>query len=408
MSKIILCSAFLVCSTTAWAFENTKVLPKGVRKLTMRHVQTNLDQQTDEFGHKQSLAQPLAKELTFAHMAQDYEGLALSQIEAFLKANGFEQKEALGSFTADFSGKIAVTAPIFAYGISDKMSLGFAMPVYQARTNVAIGFRSSARAQEFLNALTNPYTNQNIKAREAMDKLNNAPRELNSKLVANGYKPLGEWSGTGLGDATLLAKYAPVRLKHFAVALGGGVNAPTGRRDDPDILTDVAFGDGQWDLVGQLILDQPLNRYFFVNQYVQYTNQLPGRKDMRLKRSNEELEVDTESVQFKLGDKVDAGVSLQYEGYEGVFAGVGYNVARKFADRYYLASVYHDEERVAEARTEQQASDAEFGLGFSTINAYQRGTFAVPFETTVSYKKHLKSKNMPVKDLGQVDVTVFF
>src|SRR5690606_19827105 len=132
--------------------------------------------------------------------------------------------------------------------------------------------------RRFVAALSDPGHNQLTSAREAADKFNNAVRELNAKLVANNYQELEDWHGEGLGDTTALAKYLVYNEGPLASAVTAGFVAPTGRVDDPDILNDIAFGDGQWDIFSQVAFDQTLNRNVFFNQYAKYTWQLPSEK----------------------------------------------------------------------------------------------------------------------------------
>jgi hypothetical protein len=54
------------------------------------------------------------------------------------------------------------------------------------------------------------------------------------------------------------------------------------------------------------------------------------------------------------------------------------------------------------------AHNGEAQLGFSTVPLYQRGAFAVPFEMKLTYTKQLESRNMPITDLAQFDLNLFF
>ena len=63
---------------------------------------------------------------------------------------------------------------------------------------------------------------------------------------------------------------------------------------------------------------------------------------------------------------------------------------------------------VLEDRTDMEAHNAEMMLGFSTIPAYQRGTFAAPMELKLTYTNQVVSRNMPVTDMLQLDLNLFF
>jgi hypothetical protein len=280
------------------------------------------------------------------------------------------------------------------------------VPYYRAQTSIEVGFQANDTAQAFLDALASPENNQVASAHEAADKLNNAVAKLNTKLADNGYRELEDWQDQGLGDMTVAAKYRFYEQSKLALASTAGVVAPTGRVDDPDILNDIAFGDGQWDVFGQLAVDEPLSGGLFLNQYAKYTVQLPGRKHVRQKTDDEPIEVEKANAKFKLGDKVDLGTSVQWQPAFGLVTGVGYTYSRKYGDVY--RDVTKDSKGELETGTDQEAHNGEAVIGYSTVPAFQRGSVAVPLELKLSYVNQLASRNMPVSDLVQLDLNLFF
>lgn len=388
------------------AFENTQVLPKGVRNLNLRSVNTEFDEKSGPNGTPVPLAEPLMEDLTFALIAKGEEKLRGDQIRAFLTTEGFEESDSVGQFTADVNGRISVFAPISSYGLTDRHTVALAIPVYSASTSASVGFQPNANASAFLAALSRPENNQTIAAREAGDKINNAVARLNDKLVDNNYQALQDWNAQGLGDITLASKYRALNTSVFGVATTNGVVAPTGREDDPEILTDIPFGDGQWDLFTQLAFDQTLVKGLVVNQFGKYTVQLPGSKTVRALEEDESIEVPYTSTRYKLGDKVDAGASLQWSPSFGLVTGVGYTYFRKFGDLY--KDTRAETKWLLEENTDQLAHNSEIQFGYSTIPHYQAGTFAVPMEVKLTYIRQMSSRNMPITDLAQFDLNLFF
>gem|GEM_PF-910537 len=401
------------CPSPLFAFEHTKVLPRGVRGLAVRTVDTRLSSKTDASGTALPLGAPLEKDLTFARIVAGEEATKGKQLQAFLMANGFSEEEAVGTFTADLKGRVQVVAPIASYGLTDSLTLALAVPYYRANTAVEVGFRQNERAAAFLAALASPEQNQIEAARDATSKLNNAVARLNAKLIENNYSALEDWQAAGVGDVTLAAKYRVFDVGPVAGAFTGGVVAPTGRTDDPDILTDIPFGDGQWDAFGQVAFDQPISHYIFINQFAKYTWQAPGRKSVRDVTDKESIEVKNISTRFKLGDKIDAGLSANYLSPGGVVVGLGRTWFRKFGDRYEAAgsegSIQDGEARPQLSKNSDQFSEHnEFALGYSTIPAFQRGKFPAPLEIKFGLQQQVRSRNMPVSDLAQIDASLFF
>jgi hypothetical protein len=47
-------------------------------------------------------------------------------------------------------------------------------------------------------------------------------------------------------------------------------------------------------------------------------------------------------------------------------------------------------------------------VGYSTVQLYQAGRADIPFAVNVAYTKQLASRNMPISDLAQFNVDLFF
>jgi hypothetical protein len=392
--------------STAQAFESSKVLPKGVRNINIRNVNTHIEDTTDGSGNPQPLGQPLAKDLTFGKIAAGEAPLKSKQFRAFLNTNGFSEDQSVGNFSADLNGHINVMASIVAYGLTDRITLAVAVPYYRAATSIDVGFQPNSTGQAFLNALAQPENNQTGAAREAGLKLNTAVASLNDKLIDNDFATLEDWEESGVGDITVATKYLVLEGGVFSLATTNGTVLPTGRTDDPDILQDIAFGDGQTDLFHQWILDESFANKVTLTQHGKYTVQLPDEKNVRAITKDEVIEVDRTTTRYKLGDKVDAGTSVTWSPDFGLVSGLGYTYFKKFGDTY--REVPAETKYALEDATDQEAHNAEAVLGYSTIPAYQRGAFKAPFEIKLTYIKQLQSKNMPVTDLAQFDMSLFF
>jgi hypothetical protein len=324
-----------------------------------------------------------------------------------LKQNGFDEDESVGEFTADLKGHMTVFAPVMSYGFTDKLTVGIGVPVYTAATSISVGFQPNDRARAFLASLSDPKNNQSASAHEAADKLNTAVARLNQKLADNGYRELNDWHSQGLGDVTVAAKYQHFHHSVATLASTTGFVAPTGRTDDPDVLNDIPFGDGQWDLFHELAVDEELLPGLVLNQFGKYTVQLPDSKKVRAQTDDEPIEVGHVNTRYKLGDKIDAGASLRWEPRFGLVSGIGYSYFRKYGDVYRGDFDYATKE-VLERGTDQRAHNAELLLGYSTVPLYMAGSFAVPLDLKLTYTRQLSSVNMPVTDLAQLDFNLYF
>lgn len=406
-------TAFLITLMTgfqipAQAFEDTKVLPRGVRRLSLRIVNTEVGEKSDGVSNIYALARPLQKQLTFKDVFKnEINPVKKAQSIGYTEFKNYDANQSLGRFDADLKARMTVFAPILAWGVTDSLTLALAVPIYDGASSVAVKFNKNERADEFVQSFTSHESNNIPMAREVSDKLNNAVGKLNETLSKNGYQQLGEWRDRGLGDVQLLAKFRAIDTYFVGLATTLGTVIPTGRVDDPNIMTDLPFGDGQWDVFGQVTVDEKIidsKTNLTAAQFVRYTEQLPGERTIRLATDDEPIAVPAERVKYKLGNKIELGTALLVDTYNGVVGGIGYNYFRKFSDFYRVPS----DSKIIERDTDQAYHQGEVEVGYSTIPAFRRNEFPVPFETRLSYKHIFLSRNTPLTQFVQLETGVFF
>jgi len=391
----------------AYAFEDTRVMPRGVRRLSLRMVTSDIKAKTSPSGDRMELSKPLNKDLKFKDVVKSEDNPTKRNLtKGFLGYADYDANQSVGAFDGKVRTRVSVFAPILTYGLTDVVTVAAAMPIFNMATSVGLGFKGNATGQDFVDTLANGYNNQRTSAVDASEKFANAVQRLNDKLDRNGYRRLENWQETGPGDLTVLAKWRSFESTYFQSAIQGGVVAPTGRVDDPDNLIDKGFGDGQWDIFQTVGFDQPIGETgLLVNEFVRYTWQLPGERTVRLQTEEETIEVEKTNARFKLGDKIDAGTSLQYGSDIGLTSGVGYNFFHKGEDFYDVDAAARDK---LERDTLEQSHQLEVEIGYSAVPAYRRKQVPVPFETKFNYKYQLASRNMPITHLFQLDAGVFF
>ena len=227
--SFFIAKATLCLAPTALAFESTQVLPQGVRNFNLRTLYTQADNKTDENGDIESLAERLWKPLRFRNVISSEPLLKQKQLKALLIQQGWSEDDSLGDFYAELDAQINVWAPIFAWGVTEKLTLAAALPFYNASTDIQLGFRTNAGAERFLAALTDPAMSNTAAAVESGEKLADAINRLNTKLVDNQYNSFEKWNDSGVGDLSLLAKYLLVNGKILKFAATGGITVPTGK-----------------------------------------------------------------------------------------------------------------------------------------------------------------------------------
>lgn len=396
-----------ICSgNTAVAFDHGKVLPDGVRRFSLTSLHTTISHKSDHSGHLEPIARPLEKDLDLAKVLKGESGIRQKSLQALMLHEGLTPQDSLGTFSADMQGKVAVTVPQFFWGITDRLTLAFALPWYEASIKVEPGFNINHQNVRKLTKILES-KGQYQALQDLSGKLNQAVGELQRKLREHGYQELRDWNGRGVGDLILAGKYQFLQGDFLRLASTSGITVPTGRVSDPDILNDIPFGQGSWIPFTALIADQcPRNDVFF-NQYVKLSYPLPGRKVVRLITEEESLEVEKQHVVFQTGAGWEAGTSVQYESRPGLLAGLGYIASKKSGDRYrtkhHLAS-----ETKLEKDSHRHSQHWEAMLGYSSVRAYQKGDAKVPLILAAEYKRHIASINSTNNDYVSINMSLFF
>ena len=400
---IVISWSFVSCA--AFAFEHTKVLPKGVRNITIKSVRTVIEEKSNHQGRLESIAKPLEKDLTLNKILQSKTGLKKTQLHALILSENLKESDSLGTFKADMIGSVAVTAPVFSYGLTDRLTLAMAVPYYSANVKVGSSFQiNDPVAMALVASLVDK--NQIKEANELVYKLNNAVGELNKKLVKNNFSELRDWSDSGVGDITLAAKLKLVEYKWFHLATTNGMVLPTGKTKSPFVLNDIPFGKGAYSLYANVGVDEYISSNVFLNQYVKYTHHLTGSKKVRLATDKEAIEVEVEEVDYRLGDHLDSGVSIQYEPDSGLIAALGYVYGKQYGDTYEI--VNEAVRQKLEDNTQKRAEYIEFKVGYSSVKAFKRGEALAPLTASLEFKKHQASINTPSNDFMTFDVALFF
>ena len=409
-NSLHICSLFffLVLSNQGFSLERTAVLPKGIRSVIVKQMNTTIREKYNGNGKKDPLSKALNKSLSIKDVVKKESGKNLALLKSFLALNNFNNSDVLGEFKADMAAKVRVTVPVLSYGLTDNVTLALAFPIFEAFSSVSVDFETSAHADRLVAALAGDHnTNKVGKGIETANKLNNATASLNAKLEENGYKPLGNWTGRGFGDIVAVLKHRFYNHRYLKAATTLGMTIPTGRVSDPDILNDIAFGSGAVSLFGSIISDQFVTPWLYFNQYVKGTVNFPSITSVRLKTEDEGLAVPKRDVDFLSGNKFEAGLSVQVNTSYGLLAGFGNVYERKLEDHYSIPG-NPVSKAFLEKGTDSYTNHIVAKLGYSSINAFKQKKVPLPMTATFEYKKQLFSKNAPVKDFFNFEISLFF
>lgn len=390
----------------SFEWESTAVLPQGVKNPRLKMLFTSSQERFDDAGQTQALAARLTKAVSWRDLKAS-PGVDTQILEAKLIESGIDESASAGpGYTA---GEVNVAArvlvPALAFGVTNRLTVAVALPIFSVDVAAQTGFSLSPDGQRFLAAVDR---SAHSRADDLATKLNYA---VAGKIEKLGYKPIQSEHFTRIGDVKAVAKYLALATNHHALAIKGELTAPSGKVADPDKLVDLPTGDGQPDLTGALIYELNVVEGLKANLYTSYTAQLSDRIVRRIpKAAGESLTDDKEQVERNLGDVFGTGVGVSYF-FEplGITVGSTYNF-QTLGQTHYRGTTFAQEryrflEREAPAQRLQSVS---LLTGFSTVEWYRKGGFAVPMQANFSYNRPLSGRNTTVGDLYATELVLFF
>ncbi len=358
--------------------ETVDVLPKGVVNARLKNIRISIADRFDGSGRAQALAEGLNRQVTVGELS--------------------------GTTRAQVDLSMAATVPVLTVGASDRLSLGFAIPVVRVAATVQTGFQQSPESQAITQQLctATPDVCQQTKAR--LEGL------LNQQVTSLGYDPLESRSFTQVGDIRAFAKYSIASESEQQLTVKSGLILPTGRVVSPDDLTNLHTGKGRFllDVTGVYARNLLMPDLKWT-AYAGFQYEFADHPELRIPTAESSLTPDKEKLRRSGTLEVHAGTSLGYSVRPiGTTFGVGYDFQR-------LGSPNHEGSRFSPDR--YQLVNEEYPtrvlhsgyvfLGFSTIEWYRRKSFGLPLELVLSYSRSLGGRNNWKSNLVSADFVLY-
>ncbi len=315
----------------------------------------------------------------------------------------------LGSLKFSGSPTISYIAPVIAYGVSSKVTIGVAVPVVSMTGNVSVEQVGSNNA----NAVRAQIAGSSVQAQfdEAFDKMSNADlvAEFNKALDERGYEPIGERNFSVLGDIQLLTFYEYYQTTYWNNYLQLMFNLPTGPQDDPDDLMDFPnFHQTGFRLKNHHDV-RPYRRWTLGFAY-SYFWKIQDTTVKRVPENEDDILPDEdrkESVTRDLGDIVTLDIYTKYGLTDFIYVNAGIEMAHKAKDEYSGSNPDWDYD-LLERDTEANWIGGKVGLTFTTVDWYKSGRFKMPFMISYNYSDILDGKNVPKQVKHEGSLLLFF
>lgn len=301
----------------------------------------------------------------------------------------------------------------YAYGITDRLTVGVEIPYYSVRNDVKASINSDPGSSANVGLSTGPGPGPLCGSGAPVLPLacpntrrfttEDVQRLLTTGLpgVAGfGYKRLRNFEDDGLGDIQLGAKYQYWRSEDVRLAASGGVRFPTGRQDDADDLVDMSWSSGAYGLFARLHSDYIVSNLWkeqptpaswgiatagdvILNGTFRYEWTLPDEVTLRI-AEGDTLTTTRERLDRDLGDRFEFEASVQYQ-LTSAFAVAGiYRYGFKLTDDF----TSHQGLRTQVLEEDTDSTDQQYivRLSYSTLALYRAKRFPLPVDISVSYR----------------------
>ncbi len=384
---------FIFFTTTAHA-AYYDVLPKGVRNLTYQHTITgNITGRYTNAGNLQGY------NVNAKITADTIKGINAA-VDTYLGTLSAEDYNnfSFGTFQGGAISKVKVHGMGGGYGLTDKITMYGFIPFYSAQVDLHIERTEKGRT--------------NVGSAIQLENLPDADVRLVQSLFVNyyQYKPLGKWQADDFGDAEFGFLYQLRKWRNAGALINVGAVAPTGREDNPDILQDIAFGDGQWDAFFEFGVGYTFSGMFSdfsFDHWNRVTYQFPYQGMVRLPDSSDfPVTANKGMAEIKLGNKLQTNWQGNYRISDEWGTSLTYSLEYKEADDYKSNSRQSD--LILEQGTERVVQTGRAALNFSTLSLFQKKKFFLPFGMTVAAQTIFSGKNTPNYERYDFQIRMFF
>lgn len=399
-------SLFLISVSYAQIY---KTLPRGVRMFGYRNVTTS----TINSNFNQSQAEtPLAYGINANAANLASIGNSVNYYMQQLKAISPEAYDAFSYGQYKLSGEANLNVNGFGlgYGVTDRLTVYGILPYYSANVRVKYKQLKASNTQQVADILAQHGVGDGAAAiANITAALPSASASTLQSVIVNtyGYKELGDWTGTGYGDMELGATYSLLDAGYYGMSLTGGTVVPTGRQDDPNLLQDIAFGDGQWDVFAETATGYSVSDRFLLGSYLRYTYQAPAEKTLRVP-TDRDFTLSSQKGKFdvKFGDRVDMSILAKGIFNDWLSITPTYEFYYQMPSRY--QSAYGAANSYLAYNSDRMGHVAKLTASISSIQPYLKKQFLLPGMININIQETVAGKNVPKVGRFEVELKLLF
>jgi hypothetical protein len=411
MKRLITVMA-LGLSVSAYS-QQWKTLPANVRILGYRNVTTSkVKSNYNQFRSESSLGTTIRLDAaTLNDMAGNIivPGQDISA-EAY---NNF----LLGEYKVDPTAQFNVNGFGLGWGITNRIMAYAEFSYYNAQVKTKLRRTKGNTYGQTADGFQN--NNNGVVDSTLGDNLKSLPDVdagvIQSALVNEmGYKPLGNWTGKGYGDMETGIMANVYDGGTWGLLVYPGAVLPTGRTDDPDMLQDVGFGDGQTDLFLETASGYIVNDYLSFGTTLRYTYQMPYNTELRIPGSaNSTVSYDKGDFDVKYGDKINWMANATYFVNDWLAFTPVYRVMMQ-KESQYQSDIKNDEQRRKNVdswlsnNSDKMEHQVQLTTSISSIQPFLKKKFLLPAQFNVNVVQTVGGKNVPKVGRFEFELRMLF
>lgn len=382
-----------------------KTLPKGVRIIGYRNIQTSsIKSNFNQLGSESPVgAQFRVDADTFNSMTGN---VVIPGDD--IDANAYEAL-VVGEYKVDAQANVNVQGTGFGYGITDRVMFYAELAYYKAHVKAKIKRTAGNTYKKTAEILEETGGSQNGMIAENLRRMIDANEGTIQSVITNhyGYKPLGDWYGSGFGDMETGLMARLIDRGSWGLLFYPGVILPTGRVDDPNILQDIGFGDGQFDLFAELGTGYIFNDSLSIGTTLRYTYQTPGSKTMRIPEDGDfTLSDSTGEFNVKFGDRVNWMFNSTLALNDWISLTPIYRFMYQLPSSY--RSEYQEANKLLGNNTDKLEHQVQLTTSFSSITPFLKKKFFMPAQININIVQTLAGKNVPNAGRFEMEFRMLF
>src|SRR3989338_7712992 len=226
-SKLLGISFALLLSHQIVLAETASILPDGRWRVRLITAYTQASNEYNDVGNSQALGQPFSIPLPARLLAGlNAENKAkMQQLQSLLPQ--INDSFSFATLHTDIEASVLANYLVLEHGVTDHLSLGLILPILNGSVKVKANSETTPEFESLTQQSPEPLKAELMKIKASTSTTSLHQMLTNQLQYRDG---LNSWSGTGIGDLELGAKYNYFRSMNWRMSTKGGLRLPTGRQ----------------------------------------------------------------------------------------------------------------------------------------------------------------------------------